>query len=183
MLSFSGSLRVFVAVEACDMRKGFEDLSALVGTVLKEEVKSGALFAFSNPAPHAAQDPLLGRKRLMGLEQALGERNLRVAKAREWKSGGKLPLRAEALSMPWMESICVGPRCVRGMSATEEEAKILLGPNHVFCFATEAMKGLRKATSSRESRAARRERSIAGGSRIATSEDGLAHPACLWSLE
>jgi transposase len=45
MLSFSGSLRVFVAVEACDMRKGFERLSALVGSVLKEEVKSGALFA------------------------------------------------------------------------------------------------------------------------------------------
>src|SRR4030095_8641830 len=48
MLSFSGSLRVFVAVEACDMRKGFEGLSALVGSVLKEEVKSGALFCFSN---------------------------------------------------------------------------------------------------------------------------------------
>ena len=48
MLSFSGSLRVFVAVEACDMRKGFEGLSALVGTVLNEQVKSGALFAFSN---------------------------------------------------------------------------------------------------------------------------------------
>ncbi len=44
MLSFSGSLRVFVAVEACDMRKGFEGLSASVGTVLKEEVKKrGAL--------------------------------------------------------------------------------------------------------------------------------------------
>ena len=39
---------MFVAVEACDMRKGFEGLSALVGTVLNEEVKSGALFAFSN---------------------------------------------------------------------------------------------------------------------------------------
>ena len=48
MLSFSGSLRVFVAVEACDMRKGFEGLSALVGSVLNEQVKSGALFAFSN---------------------------------------------------------------------------------------------------------------------------------------
>ena len=30
-VEFSGSLRVFVAVEACDMRKGFEGLSALVG--------------------------------------------------------------------------------------------------------------------------------------------------------
>ena len=48
MLSFSGSLRVFVAVVACDMRKGFERLSALVGTVLNEQVKSGALFAISN---------------------------------------------------------------------------------------------------------------------------------------
>ena len=34
----------------------------------------------------------------MGLEQALGERNLRLAKAGEG-IGGKLPLRAEALSM------------------------------------------------------------------------------------
>src|SRR4029077_4977496 len=48
MLSFSGSLRVFVAVETCDMRKGFEGLSALVGSALNEEVKRGALFAFCN---------------------------------------------------------------------------------------------------------------------------------------
>jgi transposase len=48
MLSFSGSLRVFVAVETCDMRKGFEGLSALVSSALNEEVKSGALFAFCN---------------------------------------------------------------------------------------------------------------------------------------
>ena len=48
MLSFSGSLRVLVAVEACDMRKGLEGLSALADSVLNEEVKSGALFAFSN---------------------------------------------------------------------------------------------------------------------------------------
>ena len=32
-----------MAVEACDMLKGFEGLSALVGTVLKEEVKAGTL--------------------------------------------------------------------------------------------------------------------------------------------
>ena len=53
MLSFSGSLRVFVAVEACDMRKGFEGLEK--GT-----------FAWPKPG---------------------------------YGIGGKLPLRAEALSM------------------------------------------------------------------------------------
>lgn len=48
MLSFSGSLRVFLAVEPCDMRKGFEGLSALVVNLLKEELRSGALFVFTN---------------------------------------------------------------------------------------------------------------------------------------
>ena len=48
MLSFTGSLKVFVAVEACDMRKGFNGLHALVGERLGEDLKSGALFVFSN---------------------------------------------------------------------------------------------------------------------------------------
>lgn len=48
MLSFTGSLRVFLCVEPCDMRKGFEGLHALVGERLKEDVRSGALFVFTN---------------------------------------------------------------------------------------------------------------------------------------
>ena len=48
MLSFSGSVRVFLAVEPCDMRKGFEGLHALIGERLKEDVRSGALFVFTN---------------------------------------------------------------------------------------------------------------------------------------
>lgn len=48
MLSFAGSLRVFLAVEPCDMRKGFEGLHALVGERLREDVRSGALFVFIN---------------------------------------------------------------------------------------------------------------------------------------
>ena len=48
MLSFSGSLKVLVAVEACDMRKGFNGLHALVTERLGEDPKQGALFVFSN---------------------------------------------------------------------------------------------------------------------------------------
>lgn len=48
MLSFTGSLKVFVAVEACDMRKGFNGLHALVAERLGEDLKGGALFVFSN---------------------------------------------------------------------------------------------------------------------------------------
>jgi transposase len=48
MLSFSGSLRIFVALEACDMRKGFDGLMALVTARLGEDVLGGAIFVFSN---------------------------------------------------------------------------------------------------------------------------------------
>jgi transposase len=48
MLSFTGAFRVFVALEACDMRKGFERLSGMVATKLNEDLQSGALFVFSN---------------------------------------------------------------------------------------------------------------------------------------
>jgi len=48
VLSFAGSLRVFVALEACDMRAGFNTLQGLVAEKLREDVRSGALFVFSN---------------------------------------------------------------------------------------------------------------------------------------
>jgi len=48
MLSFTGSLRVFLCVQACDMRQGFEGLHALVGERLGEDVRGGALFVFTN---------------------------------------------------------------------------------------------------------------------------------------
>ena len=44
MLSFSGSLKVFVAVEACDLRKGFNGLHGLVTERLGEDPRQGALF-------------------------------------------------------------------------------------------------------------------------------------------
>lgn len=48
MLSFAGSLRVFIALEACDMRAGVNTLHALVADKLREDTRSGALFVFTN---------------------------------------------------------------------------------------------------------------------------------------
>jgi transposase len=48
MLSFAGSLKIYVALEPCDMRKGFNGLHAAVSEKLKAEVRSGALFVFTN---------------------------------------------------------------------------------------------------------------------------------------
>ena len=48
MLSFTGSLRVWVSLEPCDMRKGFNGLEALVADHLREDIRTGALFLFAN---------------------------------------------------------------------------------------------------------------------------------------
>ena len=48
MLSFAGSLKVFVAVEPCDMRKGFNGLHSIVAEKLGEDPRTGALFVFTN---------------------------------------------------------------------------------------------------------------------------------------
>ena len=48
MLSFTGTLKVFVALEPCDLRRGHNGLLALVSEKLQEDFRSGGLFVFSN---------------------------------------------------------------------------------------------------------------------------------------
>ena len=48
MLSLTGSLRVFLAVEPVDLRKSFNGLHTVVLDQLGEEPSSGALFVFTN---------------------------------------------------------------------------------------------------------------------------------------
>ncbi len=48
MLSFNGHLKIYVAVEGCDMRKSYEGLAALVRTSFAQDLRTGSLFVFSN---------------------------------------------------------------------------------------------------------------------------------------
>ena len=48
MLSFAGSLKVFLALEAVDLRAGVHTLHALVAERLKVDPRTGALFVFTN---------------------------------------------------------------------------------------------------------------------------------------
>ena len=48
MLSFTGALKVFVALEPVDLRKSFSGLEGLVSERLGEDLRLGALFVFTN---------------------------------------------------------------------------------------------------------------------------------------
>jgi transposase len=48
MLSFTGGLKVWVALEPCDLRKSFNGLHALVSERQGEDPRQGALFVFTN---------------------------------------------------------------------------------------------------------------------------------------
>jgi len=46
MLSISGRVKVFLALQPTDMRKGFDTLAAIVQEVLQQDPLSGQLFVF-----------------------------------------------------------------------------------------------------------------------------------------
>ena len=48
MLTFPGSLKVFIAIEPVDLRKSFTGLWAVTSNVLKDDPSSGSLYVFTN---------------------------------------------------------------------------------------------------------------------------------------
>jgi transposase len=98
VLSFAGSLRVFLAVEPCDLRKGFEGLLGLVGEKLGEEIKSGALFVFTN-SRHTRLKVLYFDGTGLWLMTKRLEQGTFSSPKREEIGAGKLALRPEAFAM------------------------------------------------------------------------------------
>ena len=48
MLTLASTIQVFIAIDPVDLRKGFEGLSGLVRSVMKQDPLSGSLFCFLN---------------------------------------------------------------------------------------------------------------------------------------
>jgi transposase len=98
MLSFAGSLKVFVALEACDMRKGFNGLHALTTERLGEDPRQGALFLFSNRRHSRIKILYWDGTGLWVLSKRLEKGTFSWPKTIE-AGTTKLCLRAEALAM------------------------------------------------------------------------------------
>ena len=97
MLSFTGSLKVYVAVGSCDMRKSFEGLAALVETELKDDVRGGALFVFGNRRRTRLKILYFDGTGLWVLSKRLETGTFSWPK--EGDENGKMKLRPEALAM------------------------------------------------------------------------------------
>ena len=48
MMGLTNNLRIFLAIEPCDMRKSFNGLAAIAEELKPDGLKSGALFLFTN---------------------------------------------------------------------------------------------------------------------------------------
>jgi transposase len=97
MLSFTGALRVFVALEPCDMRKGFDGLSGMVATKLHEDLQSGALFVFTNRSHTRLKIIYWDGSGLWLMAKRLEKGTFSWPKDTDGKT--KLALRPEALAM------------------------------------------------------------------------------------
>ena len=98
MLSFSGSLKVFVAVEPADLRMSFNGLYALTVNELKEAPESGALFVFTNKRRNRVKILNFDGTGLWVMTKRLEKGTFSWPRGVEVEDG-KLPLQPEALAL------------------------------------------------------------------------------------
>ena len=98
MLTFSGSLKIFVAVEPCDMRKGFNGLHAMASERLGEDPQQGALFVFINRRHNRIKILYFDGTGLWVMTKRLEQGTFSWPKSVE-PGTAKLSIRPEALAM------------------------------------------------------------------------------------
>ena len=98
MLSFTGSLKVYLATEPVDLRKSFSGLYALSVQVIKENPESGALFVFTNKRRNRVKILTFDGTGLWVMIKRLEKGTFSWPKGVDTKSG-KLTLAPEALAL------------------------------------------------------------------------------------
>ena len=98
MLSFSGSLKVLVAVEACDHAQRLQRAARVGDGAVGRGPAPGRVVRLQQPAAYADQDPVLGWHRVVGADQALEEGTFSWPKNLEPQTT-KLSLTPQALAM------------------------------------------------------------------------------------
>ena len=96
MLAFPAGLRIFLALEAVDMRKQFNGLWAVASEKLREDPKSGAVFAFTNKKRDRLKLLYWDGTGVWVLAKRLEAGRFSWPKDR---TGGKLAMSPEALTM------------------------------------------------------------------------------------
>ena len=98
MLTFPSSIKVYLAIEACDMRKSFNGLYALALEHLCEDPRKGSLFVFSNRRRNRCKLLYYDGSGLWVLAKRLEKGTFSWPSERIGKSA-KMSLAPEALSM------------------------------------------------------------------------------------
>lgn len=98
MLSFPGSVRIFLAVEPVDMRKSFNGLYAVVTEHLKENPLNGGLYVFINKRRNRLKILFWDGTGLLVLAKRPEKGRFSWPKGLDQK-GGKLTIKHAALSM------------------------------------------------------------------------------------
>lgn len=97
-MSFTGSLRIYIALDPCDLRKSFNGLQAAVSEQLQEDPLSGALFVFTNRRRNRIKILYWDGSGLWVLAKRLEEGTFRWPKGTEADSN-KIKLAPEAFAM------------------------------------------------------------------------------------
>lgn len=112
MLSFPGSLQVFIALEPCDMRKSFNGLYAEVEGTLQGDPLSGALFVFTNKRRNRLKILYFDGTGLWVLAKRLEQGTFQWPQASQ-SDGNQIKLTPEALGM-LIDGIDLRDGCRRG---------------------------------------------------------------------
>jgi transposase len=98
MLNFTGSMKVFLALEPADMRKSFTGLWALTVNILKDDPSSGSLFVFTNKRRNRVKILYWDGTGLWVMIKRLEQGTFNWPKGIDVKNG-KLELAPEALAL------------------------------------------------------------------------------------